>query len=390
MLEGKRWRPPKMRCLMASLYLKREYWYIKSGGKCAATGIPKGFSKSQVKAKIRLMPDGDKLKSLLFDIKLNNHKNEKVTIDYAVSEYLKTKNGLGPDEKVIDENQARNFRRTLKSAFERILKEFKGRHLDEISDSDVLQWMQKLRGEGLKPSSVRKYVHYLSPIFTFGKSKYRGWCRDNPVLDEGAVRKEMKTNKGVWNYQGREVDISDKEANAFLEAAEKNSRLFYLLMLLNFNVGARRRELLTLKKKDVELKASRFTVLTVNAKVKEQRSVFYGFAPEIGKIMNEICLGKSADDYIFSTDGKLHCSDTWVQKNFNKVKKVAKLPEQWTFRDFRHVAGQRMNANGVPLTVIAEVLGTSVMLLEKTYLKPSRNVIEATMLKKLASFKLAA
>jgi len=379
-----------MRRLMSSLYLNGNYWYIKSGGKCSATGVPKGFSKAQVKAKIRSMPDGDQLKSMLFDIKQNNHKNEKVTIDYAISEYAKTKNGLGPDGKVVDENQARNFQRSFKSAFERVLKEFKGMYLDEISDSDVLLWMQKLRGEGLKPSTVRRYVNFLSPLFSFGKSKYRGWCRDNPVLDEGAVRKEIRTNKGVWDYHGREVDITDKEASALLEASRKQSELFYLLMLLNFNVGARRRELLTLKRKDVDLKAGRFTVLTVNAKVKEQRSVFYGFAPEILAVMTRACSGKAPGDYLFTVDGKIHCSNTWVQKNFDKAKAAAKLPQQWTFRDFRHVAGQRMNANGVPLTVIAEVLGTSVMLLEKTYLKPSRSGIEATLLTKLAPFRLAA
>jgi integrase len=376
---------------MASLYRNGNSWYLKSKGRRFATGFTtlKFENKAQVRNAIGKLPDGHELKSLFFDI-APSHKNEKVTIDFAILEYSKTKNGLGPDGNVVDENQARNFQRTLKSAYERIRKEFEGRYLDEISDSDVLQWMQRLRSEGLKPQSVRKYIHYLSPIFTFGKSKYRGWCRDNPVLDEGSVRKEIKTNKGVWNYQGREVDISDKEASALLEASEKISKLFYLLMLLNFNVGARRREMLTLKKKDVELKANRFTVLTLNAKVKEQRSVFYGFAPEIEAMMHEACAGKRAEDYVFTVDGKIHCSNTWVQKNFDKAKAAAKLPQQWTFRDFRHVAGQRMNSNGVPLTVIAEVLGTSVMLLEKTYLKPSRNVIEATMLKKLAPYKLAA
>ncbi len=371
---------------MSSLYLNGNSWYLKSKGRRFATGFTasKFETKAQVKRAIGALPEGHELRGLIFDI-MPSQKNKKVTVEFAIEEYSKTRNGLDPNGEVIDANQNRNFRRVFKSAFGRVANEFRGRYLDEITDTDILRWMQKLRSEGLKPGSIRRYVNTLSPVFTYGKSKYRGWCKDNPILDDGAVTKEMKTNKGVWSYQGREVAISDQEAFALLEASEKLSVHFSLLMHLNFNVGARRRELLTLKRSAVDLEAQRFTVLTINAKVKKERTVFYGFSSKLCALMKEACETKGLEEYIFSPTGKQPFSDTWVQKNFNKAKEGAKLPPQWTFRDFRHVAGQRMNKNGIPLNMIAEALGTSVGLLEKTYLKEPKSIAESLMMKKLAA-----
>jgi integrase len=375
---------------MASLHLMHgKYWYLKSGGKMVSTGCTKAFSKRQVEQKIKGLPDTEELKALFFDIE-PKYKSRKVTVEYAIEEYSKTINGLGPKGEILDPRRHANFKKVLNCTFNKILDEFKGCYLDEISDADILTWINQLRARGLAAGTVQKYVYLFSSVFRFGLSKYRGWAKDNPVTDkDGVVQNEFRKKPEVWAFEGREVDATEKEISKFLQAClelkHRNGQdgWFHFLMLLNVNVGARRLELLTLQRKHIDLENKRFVIETRNAKTRFMRKPFYGWNPELTEAIAQVCKGKNPEEYLISPSGFEPYSSTAVQKAFRAAAKLSGL-ERLTFRDFRHIAGQRMEKKGVSLNTIASQLGTSVKLLQKTYLKKSDAAVESEMLERLA------
>lgn len=391
---------------MSSLYLNGKSWYIKSLGKCSPTGYTTTTvgqektlldSKAKVKREILALPDSHKLKLQFFDIQPEKSevKSERVKVDFAVEQYAATVNGLGPDGQVVDERRHENFSRVDTSNHKRIKAHFGQQFLDEVSDSDILKWIQSMRAEGMKPESIKRIVYAFSSIFTHGVSKYRGWCKFNPITDkDGVVQNEFRKNKGVWTYQGRIVEVTQEMILKMLEASKqvtkirrrssKNPNWFYFLMLLNFVLGARRRELLTIQRKHVNLEKARVNVETRNAKTRKERWMFYGFHPELSELFLEFSTGLGSEDFIFAPNKSVPYGDTAVRKKFEQAKKLAGLPQHLTFRDFRHASAMLMEARGVTPRAIAMQLGTSVKLLETTYLKRGQDFFEAELMQKMA------
>ena len=369
---------------MASLYRNGIYWYLASGGTACSTGMrTSDYSKRDAQRKIGMMPDGHRLKSMLFDKPLAK-KYCRIRVSAAFQEYEATVNGLGPDGLVVDARQRANWTCSIASQIKHVKAQFGDRYLDQITDTDVLRWIQQLRGQSLKPETVKKYVYRLSSLFKFGRSKYRGWVQSNPVTDQdGAVQAEFKRNRDVWTYQGREVGVMADQVQRLREASAGISRAWDFFMTLELVVGGRRRELLTLQKKHVDFEARHVTIEGRNAKTRSSRRVHFGWSEPLVAFFSEFCFGKQADDYIFSQDGKAPYTGTWATKNFAKAASAAHLPGHLTLRDFRHVSAQEMEAKGVSVTTIARQLGTSVRLLQHTYLKQPETAIEAELRAKL-------
>jgi site-specific recombinase XerD len=131
-----------------------------------------------------------------------------------------------------------------------------GKHPAEIKPHDVREWRKGLEARGLKPNTVYSRVSRLS-------SFYR-WLMRDPIL--GA---HVKTNPALLArprrpkpYQsGSTKSLTDEEMNRLLTSVKSKSdagsltaKRDYALLLLYFLTGLRRRELISLRGTDVELK----------------------------------------------------------------------------------------------------------------------------------------
>jgi site-specific recombinase XerD len=131
-----------------------------------------------------------------------------------------------------------------------------GKHPAEIKPHDVQEWRQGLEARGLKPNTVYSLVSRLS-------SFYRWLMRDSVL---GA---HIKTNPALLArpkrpkpYQsGSTRSLTDEEMNRLLacvksraDAGSVAAKRDYALLLLYFLTGLRRRELISLRGTDVEMK----------------------------------------------------------------------------------------------------------------------------------------
>jgi integrase len=133
---------------------------------------------------------------------------------------------------------------------------FVGKHPAEVLPGDVRGWREELESQGLKQNTVYTKVSRLS-------SFYR-WLMKDPVLGP-----HVKTNPALLArpkcprpYQtGSTKSLTDEEMNRLLasvrskaDAGSVAAKRDYALLLLYFLTGLRRRELISLKGSDLELK----------------------------------------------------------------------------------------------------------------------------------------
>lgn len=134
--------------------------------------------------------------------------------------------------------------------------EFSGKHPADIVPSDTYAWREALEAKGLKPNTIYSRVSRLSSFYC--------WMMKDPVLGQ-YVRINLALlarPKCPRPYQtGSTKSLRDEEMNRLLASVKSKAndgsvvaKRDYALLLLFFLTGLRRRELISLRGTDVELK----------------------------------------------------------------------------------------------------------------------------------------
>lgn len=154
-----------------------------------------------------------------------------------------------------DSDRYHDLIRDKRSAVEDFF-EFSGKHPADVAPSDTHAWREALEARKLKPNTVYSRVSRLS-------SFYR-WMMKDPVLGQ-YVRVNpalLARPKCPRPYQtGSTKSLTDEEMNRLLacvkskaDAGSVVAKRDYALLLLYFLTGLRRRELISLRGTEVELK----------------------------------------------------------------------------------------------------------------------------------------
>lgn len=134
--------------------------------------------------------------------------------------------------------------------------EFTGKHPADVVPSDTHAWREALEARNLKPNTIYSRVSRLS-------SFYR-WMMRDPVLGQHVRINPalLARPKCPRPYQtGSTKSLTDEEMNRLLACVKSKAdggsvvaKRDYALLLLYFLTGLRRRELISLRGNDVELK----------------------------------------------------------------------------------------------------------------------------------------
>jgi integrase len=131
-----------------------------------------------------------------------------------------------------------------------------GKSADQVDATDVEGWRQMMEERSLKPNTVYTRVSLLASFF--------GWLMRDPVLGQhlrmNPARPAMP--KRPRSYQSEATKAySDEEMRALLatvkaeaDGGSVKAKRDYALLLLFFLSGLRRREIISLRGRDVELK----------------------------------------------------------------------------------------------------------------------------------------
>lgn len=133
---------------------------------------------------------------------------------------------------------------------------FAGKHPGEVRPRDVQEWLKALVARGLKPNTVYARASRLS-------SFYR-WVMKDPALGRFVEMNPalLARPKRPGTYQtGSTKSLTDEEMNRLLacvkskaDAGSVVAKRDYALLLLYFLTGLRRRELISLRGSDLELR----------------------------------------------------------------------------------------------------------------------------------------
>lgn len=131
-----------------------------------------------------------------------------------------------------------------------------GKTPDQVDVTDVEGWRRRMEEQGLKPNTVYTRVSLLASFF--------GWLMRDPILGQHLRRNPARPAmpKRPRSYQTEATKAySDEEMRALLSAVKAEAdggsvkaKRDYALLLLFFLSGLRRREIISLRGKDVELK----------------------------------------------------------------------------------------------------------------------------------------
>lgn len=127
----------------------------------------------------------------------------------------------------------------------------------QVDVTDVETWRRRMEEQGLKPNTVYTRVSLLASFFQ--------WLMRDPVLGQhlrqNPVRPAMPKRQQSYQTEATKA-YTDEEMNALLSAVKAEAeggsvkaKRDYALLLIYFFSGLRRREVISLRGKDVEIKA---------------------------------------------------------------------------------------------------------------------------------------
>ncbi len=211
----------------------------------------------------------------------------------------------------------------------------------------------KSRRKPKDPATLNRYMQAIGAVFTLAIQERlapKGWvhpCRGIKRLPEAAGR----------------VRYLDSDERARLFAAVKASQYprLYALTLMALKTGARRGELLALTWADVDLDAGVATL----AKTKNGDRRTLVLLPDVVEVLRPFA-SKDAARYVFGSVGSKYQAPTSIDSAWRDAVARAKV-ENFKFHDLRHCCASYMAQAGIPLNVIAEVLGHRKLDMTRRY-----------------------
>ena len=230
---------------------------------------------------------------------------------------------------------------------------------------DELKAQPKARGEGERTGAdVNRAMAALSSALSFAVKELE-WLEENP----------MKRVRKFAESRGRVRYLTEDELPALLTACResKNNDLL-LAVVLALSTGARQAEVMTLRWKQIDLKAK--TALLVDSKNGDRRTL-----PIVGEALDLLTarakVRKIDDDRVFPA-GRRSKKDGAVvdlRAPWEAALKTAKISD-FHWHDLRHTCASYMAMSGVSQLEMAKLLGhkTLAMTMRYSHLSPQRTI----------------
>lgn len=214
--------------------------------------------------------------------------------------------------------------------------------------SDIRKTMTKETTRA--PSTVNRYFSSLSTVFTKAVNEWEV-METNPV----------KSLKPLREPPGRTRWLTDDECDRLLTTAKRlEHKPIYELLVLAIATGARKTELLTIKKSNV-LTAQK-KIIIEDTKNRSNRSLYVDGIPlELVQSLMQFAPKKT---YLFAS--RRGDNPITIDREWKGLLKAARI-KNFRFHDLRHTAAAYLAMNGATLNEIAELLGHKTFNMTKRY-----------------------
>jgi integrase len=227
------------------------------------------------------------------------------------------------------------------------LKEFfKGETLQGIGAQGIERYKAKRQTE-VSPATVNRELACLKTLLN--KACEWGHISASPA---SRVRKLRENN-------GRERILSSQEAGRLIECASPEIKP---ILIMAFNTGMRRNEILSLKWADLDF--TRASILIGDSKSGRSRKI-----PMNGLVFEVLKALPRTSDFIFSNpETKTHIKD--IKTGFKSACKKAKISGV-RLHDLRHTAASKMIEAGIDLATVSKILGHASIQMTMRYTHPT-------------------
>lgn len=233
------------------------------------------------------------------------------------------------------------------------------KHLSEIKLLDLERIKRRMEKAGRAPRTVKTIKETIRPVYNYAIKHgiYEGKRPTDNFLD-----KQRIDNKRLEYY-------TPEQATKLLEELKTKSVQTYRMALLSLNTGMRFGEIAHLRWLHVNV--DRETILVMDPKNKESRASF--MTPDVKAMFQEMVHGEPEDLVFPDNNGQIQGK---ISNTFPRVVKELGFNEGVTDRRFnlgfhslRHTAASWLAEQGVPLVVIAKVLGHKTLEMTMRYTK---------------------
>jgi integrase len=209
----------------------------------------------------------------------------------------------------------------------------------ELGPQHVREVCDRLAVKGNGPGTINRKLAALSKMLNVGQDQ--GWCR----------RFKLPKKK---EYTGRLRYFTDEEMDSLIEFSRSDPQMCKLITLA-VETGMRQSELLGLTPRDIDLKHG-LIVLQVTKGDKRRSVPLTDRAKGICKSLVE---GLMAHEKVF--DSRLTCRNISRFMKLWKHKRGLPQDDEACFHTLRHTTASRLVQDGVPLAVIQNWMGHSVI-----------------------------
>lgn len=213
---------------------------------------------------------------------------------------------------------------------------------DDLRQLKEKRWTTTTRnGAERSRATVHRELSILRRMLSVAKTN--GWIDENP-FNRGEALILNSTEK-----KRERILTKDEEARLLLHCSHAARRHILPLVIAALDTAARRGELLKLRWRNVDLKASTMTFVARNTKTERERSVRIPqrLHAELQRLAKES--GAHASSLVFGIDAS-------VRRAFNTAKRLAGLDDV-RFHDLRHTAASRLVAGHLALPEVGRILG---------------------------------
>ena len=242
-------------------------------------------------------------------------------------------------------------------SLQRLQPHFGGMLIANLKRADVRAYVQRRTVDGVKPATVNRELKLLSAAINYVRIEH-----DRADLPNPAQR------LGISEGEGRVRWITNGEASALCEAAERHARRPHLTVFIRLalNTGCRKSELIKLEWSRVSFERRLLSLGAEHTKSGKRRSVPLNDAAldALREIQAWRNVHAPGSPWVFATKGQRRI--TTFQKGFSAAVGRAGIVN-FRIHDMRHTCASWLVMAGTPLTVVRDLLGHSSVTVTERY-----------------------
>lgn len=245
------------------------------------------------------------------------------------------------------------------------------RAVEDIDNTILYKYVNELKKKGLKNNTINKYIDCLN--YALNYSLKLDYINSNPLSkfeklpsdDIETITVDLKLVERILNHlKSKQKDLLNTQN--------------YLIVLLLIDTGIRRRELINIKIKNINLENK--SIYLTRTKTNKNRYIFLSKTTNnvLKRYLDLLPVRKSEYLFINCNNPKNQITDSKINWLIHNIKKDLKIPDHVSIspHKFRHTYATACLNNGADLVHIQKLLGHTSLRMTQRYTHKDKKLLK--------------